>query len=282
MFAAIVNDRDESILGYAWSWTIRRECCRSFISFAVDPELPLCDAIYLTRLLLAWTRHSLLQAQDYRGNLVIVHLGSDLYRYRYLLEKIAPCILENIYPSSFLMELSSSRVPAAPRVECSIREAKPHKDKRDASAISEIFNDAFSIYEDYSSWDVESITRYYSSLFTRRKAIVLIAETKEGHPVGVIESYIYKSLTGRSIGYHSMLAVRKKFQKKGVGKTLLLMATKWLLENGAERIILDSEPKSYGFYVKLGFKLLRVSYRSKTSVNCLPEDPVAGITVWDK
>ncbi len=80
-------------------------------------------------------------------------------------------------------------VRASPPQGYEVREAKPHESQEDVKAQVEIFNDAFSVYDTFWPWRIESARRYYEDLFERRKAVVYVAYFgREGIPPDSLKS----------------------------------------------------------------------------------------------
>ncbi len=276
-FAAVL---EEGVLhGYQFTWRSRKDVCPVFIVIRLNPLIPKRDQYYAGELLLAWSRY-LLETSEYQCPMAILSPGFTAKPYLDVLESIAPCTLQFKQPTSYLMvswkPLIRRSVPRGYR----IRAARPHIDPRDAKAVSKIYNDAFKAYSDYDYWSPIDAMSHYARLFARKaEAIVYIAETAAGEPVGFIESYTYLSLTGRKIGYHSLLGVREEHRGRGVGSALLSTATQWLRTRGVEAVVLEAEPPAYNFYVEHGFRPVSEAIGFKTYVECLPSTPVHGVIV---
>lgn len=81
------------------------------------------------------------------------------------------------------------------------------------------------------------------------RAVVLI---DEGRPVAGCRI----SFPGKAIGKIGRVCVIRSCQKKGTGTELIHEAEKWILEQGADRIVINSQDRAQRFYEKLGYKLV--------------------------
>lgn len=63
----------------------------------------------------------------------------------------------------------------------------------------------------------------------------------------------YDTAAGGKVGYVSLLAVRRNYQRRGLGMYLLSRASSILRRIGVERLSLDSVPEARRMYEKLGF-----------------------------
>ena len=279
MFSAVLGDKGR-IYAYTWVWVREKGCCPAFIFPRARLSIGSSELAYWTRKLLTWSKLLLLGRHNYRGTVVYLRLGLLYSLYTNIFAEIlSPCLYEIRKPSGYLMELAEKlrRIDKKPSIKIIIREVDPSRDPEAASRISEIYNDAFSTYADYWPWSTEAVKRYYSNLFTRHKAVVYMAETPDGRAVGFIESYVFHSLSGLKVGYHNLLAVKRKYQGKGVGSRLLLAAEKWLLNENVDKIVLDAEPEAYSLYSRLGYRITRIGYDIVIHIGCIPDEGVHGV-----
>jgi GNAT superfamily N-acetyltransferase len=104
-------------------------------------------------------------------------------------------------------------------------------------------------------------------------AALLVAESAEGKPVGLV--YLEKQLDyyRRSHGHVSVLAVAAEAEGKGVGRLLLEAAEQWAREQGLGMLTLNvfaGNSRARSVYQRLGYVEETVRY-AKTL-----EDPSAG------
>lgn len=62
------------------------------------------------------------------------------------------------------------------------------------------------------------------------------------------------------IGQIRYMAVDPKYQRKGIGKSIILTLHQMAKTIGLKKIILDARELSLGFYTKLGYKITKKSY----------------------
>lgn len=119
----------------------------------------------------------------------------------------------------------------------------------DAPAICEI-----SSQEMGYDCDLELVKRKIQRLDLTREAVFVAEE--ESQVLGFIHVERYEVLYFESMANILGLAVRKDFQKKGLGKSLLLTAENWARENGISLMRLNSgisRRNAHGFYEHLGY-----------------------------
>ena len=119
----------------------------------------------------------------------------------------------------------------------------------DAPAICEI-----SSQEMGYDCDLELVKRKIQRLDLTREAVFVAEE--ESQVLGFIHIERYEVLYFESMANILGLAVRKDFQNKGLGKTLLLTAENWARENGISLMRLNSgisRRNAHGFYEHLGY-----------------------------
>jgi GNAT superfamily N-acetyltransferase len=88
-----------------------------------------------------------------------------------------------------------------------------------------------------------------------KREAVFVAE-EESQLLGFIHVERYEVLYFESMANILGLAVKKDFQKQGLGKALLLAAEKWAQENGIHLMRLNSginRIDAHGFYEHLGY-----------------------------
>ena len=85
---------------------------------------------------------------------------------------------------------------------------------------------------------------------------IFVAENEEGEIVGtatlfVTQRFIHK---GGKVGHLEDMAVRKGFERKGIGSSLVRRVIEEAKKQGCYKLILDCSEENIPFYEKLGFK----------------------------
>ncbi|MCE4613840.1 MAG: GNAT family N-acetyltransferase [Desulfurococcales archaeon] len=280
MFAAVETDSG-GLAGYSWVWVNVDEgpAPLSWVNVSLDPGLPWSEMRKVAYILLSWARHSLESWQEARG-VVELRLGPMGNPIQKVVYSVAGCGREGEKVGGYLMLSPEGGVEAGVPPGYVISEARPDRSKDDARRLVEVFNDAFSIYEDYWPWRLERAVEYYRELFKRREAIVLLARDRAGRPAGFIEAYIHPTLCGDKAGYISLVAVKREHQGRGLGSSLLSKAEKWLKSRGASSTYLYAIPRSSTLYLKLGYKIIETSIKTRIPTYCLPQTPTSGLKPW--
>ena len=269
----ILGERNK-VLGYGWAWKNENRKL-GLAEIRLHPYLPRSETIYWTRVLFSWIRYSLIELQNFRG---ITELSLASTRRADIINLVKEIIGSWVKEMNggYLMVSSGLRKIEPPK-GYRIRKLNPDKLKDETRIIVDIFNNSFNIYDNFSPWNPKDAEIYYKNLFRKRKAIVLIAEDHSGEPAGFIEAYIHPTFSGKIAGYHSLLAVKRNHQGKGLGSALLSAAENWLRDQGAQTIYLHAVEKASMLYLKLGFRIQDSYLRVRIPVLELLEDPILGM-----
>lgn len=119
--------------------------------------------------------------------------------------------------------------------------------------LVEVYNDAFSEYPWFTSWDLGDAIRYYKS---RIKNTILFLAYRDNEVIGFCDTLVYTNVSGLKTGYINILAVKKKYRGKGVGSALLCKTIEELYRLGYQNIYLDSIPGLEKYYSRRGFKII--------------------------
>lgn len=87
--------------------------------------------------------------------------------------------------------------------------------------------------------------------YLRLKPNCWFLATYREQPAGAVGATNYGPFT-----YLGMMTVRKEFQRKGIGRTLLEHMLNWTEENGISCLRLDASPAGYPLYLQFGFEVL--------------------------
>ncbi len=272
-FSLVMTER--GIKGMSWTWISKKGLGN--ISFTVDPRMPYHDKLEIIRKLLSFAKLSLKE----QGSSSLVEIKMGGLR-NHVIEALKDIIKHyQIVNRGYLMTLRQTFDIYKPPKHVKLHILK-EINKDIAEKIADVFNSAFSMYDDFTEWDADDAYKYYSNLFRRRKGnAFIITALYRGEIVGFIESYVHKNLLGEIVGYHSLLAVKREHQNKGIGSTLLSNADRVLRKLGAKVTYLHSEPKASNLYLKLGFKIEDIYLSAKTLLSLLPEE-LGGLEVYNK
>jgi len=236
----------DKLVGYSYAWVVDNALR---INACIDPTLPdtLKEDLFRTVI-----RESMKKKLDeYKHSIITIHAGREFSELHQLIRKIVSPIRETI--TSQLMKLCIDEL------ERYVEKKKPPSIKlvesngvEHADIITEIFNNAFSIYDWFIEWNPEDTRRWYE----QQKLTVFIAYNEKGEPIGYSDISIRKNYYGETIGYIETLAVKKEYQRKGYGTALIYQAVRELLEKGIEKIYLDAVYDVATYYYKRGFKPL--------------------------
>jgi GNAT superfamily N-acetyltransferase len=263
---------EDSVAGYSWAWVSQGGT--SSISLSVDPRLPEDERSKAVRGLLALAKRYFTKSAG--TPLVVLRAGGLRDRTFQMIAREVP--FYKVLAGSYLMVLENPKEVMPPQ-GYEFELVKGGVSYELIKGIVETFNDAFSIYDDYSSWSVDDAFNYYSRLLSGREAFLIVA-LKDGKVVGFIESFLHRNPFGEPLGYHSLLAVRRDHQGRGIGSFLLMRADSTLREMGARITYLHAEPKASDLYLKLGFKIVEMYMNVQTLVSLLPGE-VDGVVVED-
>jgi len=280
-FAAILSDTGE-LLGYGGAWTTVTEepAPQGFMRISLRGNLAYIEAVEAAQMLLMWGRHSLEYWSDVKG-VVDVNLHGRGGLVHSVLAEVLGGIRGVSSTSGYLMVAPKRRDKRAAPRGYKIREAAPHRNREDAEKLVEIFNESFNVYDTFWPWRVERAIQYYRDLFSKRRAVVLIAEDSSGSPVGFVEAYAFESLSGTYAGELSLLAVKSSHQRRGLGTTLLNTAENTLRGMGVDNIFLYATPRASSLYLKLGYRIIFEYLKIRLPVYLLPGPGLDGVTPWD-
>ena len=77
------------------------------------------------------------------------------------------------------------------------------------------------------------------------------------------------------VGKIGRVCVIRDYQRNGVGSKLIEEAEKWILEDGATKIVINSQDRAQGFYEKLGYELVpKVNPRAYEEIEVDSEDDI--------
>ncbi len=273
MEAAGVATSGRRLLGFGWAWSTS-ERGQGYLRLFVEPRLSRSEALMVASQLLGWARWVLIYWEEAVG-VVELRLGPHYgYMHRLLGELLGQDLL--LEDNGYLMVYTSQNPPEPPRphIEFRLREANPHHDRSDLRSLVEVFNNAFSVYPDFMEWSLEAAANYYKTLYMSKtkKPFVLLAYTSIGEAIGFVEAYLHKSLSGHTVGYVSLLAVKQRYQHKGLGTLLLAKAVEELLNMSAKLVYLDAMPGPHQLYEKLGFQIVKTYVKARLPLDALPGD----------
>ncbi len=263
--AKVVTERGV-MAGYGFAYS-PDDYENGFARVIVDPLLPPSIAREAAVALLRWAG-SVLRLYDYSSEPVWLGIGKRLgYTWRLVWPLLSRWSQEET--SGYLMVYDSRlEAPPVPGVIESVYVNMPPE-----AVIEEardVVNDAFSAYPDHYEWTSENAYHYYATMYRmRRGEFFLLVAREYGEAVGIAEGRIYRSGTGRLIGYVSLLAVRRGFQGRGLGKRFLSVLSRIFRGMGAETMVLDSVPEARRVYESLGFSVVYEFSRVKTVTTSL-------------
>ncbi len=240
------------IVGYADAW-VTEDYHPGYIRVIIDPSLP--EPLYREAyvILLRWAGRTLAY-YDRSVNPATIYAGREYSRSHMILESIMGGSLTRV-ESGILMEYRGSlNNPIPPGTIDELVVENPSVTM--VEELVEVVNDAFSIYPDHHPWSFERAWSYYSTQFSKLKGeffIIILHNKYSGEIGGMAEITHYTTATGGKVGYVSLLAVRRNYQRRGLGKYLLSRAFAILKRMGVERLVLDSVPEARRMYEKLGF-----------------------------
>jgi len=85
--------------------------------------------------------------------------------------------------------------------------------------------------------------------------IILIAYLNN-EPIAYCDASLYRSISGKKTAYIHTLAVKKKYQGRGIGSFMLYELIERVIREGYRDIYLDSVKGLEGYYLKRGFDVV--------------------------
>ncbi len=243
-FCLVVEN--ERVLGYGYMW-LSSDMFRAMLR--LRPSLTKSYQLMVVEKIIEWFRKKVVR-EGYTG-LTRLRLG---YEYRFLhnllRELIEPITVD--YTATFMkLDINKYRGLASKTnygdLEI-IRGGLEH-----VKDIVEIYNDAFSQYPWFIPWELEDAKRFYRDRLD--KMIVFLAY-KSGEPIGYCDGEIYTSISGARVGYVYTLAVKRKYQGKGVGTKLLYKLIDEMIRGGYTNIYLDAVDGLEKYYMRRGFQIV--------------------------
>ncbi|NPA98636.1 MAG: GNAT family N-acetyltransferase [Crenarchaeota archaeon] len=236
--------------GFAFIWWKHG---RIRINPYIDPELPIEIAVRALETMFSWTRYLAKTSNSY---VVQVYAGPEhgyLHRLTTKIMGVGRYII-----SSYIM-VAPEHIPIDKECRAQIQEYRKGMEK----AIAEIYNDAFSIYSWFIPMKPGDVEKIYGS--KRIKALIAYIDDE---PVGYVD--FMSRGTGIRAGYIYTLAVKRKYQGHGVGRALLSRAIELLRKSGYSIVYLDAYSDVVGYYMGLGFRIIRRYVNLEYSINMLP------------
>ena len=116
---------------------------------------------------------------------------------------------------------------------------------------------------DLEGLPVEEARRALKSMAHSSLYRTLVAVLADGQVIGSTTLLVEQKLIHKAgrVGHIEDVAVRKGFEDKGVGSSLVEAAVGMASESGCYKVILDCKEELVGFYEKLGFKRHEVAMR---------------------
>ncbi|MET1159513.1 MAG: GNAT family N-acetyltransferase [Thermoprotei archaeon] len=243
-----------SVYGYSY---VRVDTVPPRVIIRFDPRLSNSVVTNVVTGLLECSRHRLL---SYGMTTPLVQLMAS-YEYR-LLDRVYRSIFSHVIAkyTATLMKLDTKRYRVfrsklGERRDLVFR----HRGLESIKDIVEIYNDAFSIYPWFYPWSVEDAERFYKRYQNEIFAIIAYSSDEA---IGYCDYRVYENISGSRIAYIYTLAVKKKYQRRGVGTALLVKAIDYLLSSGIRDIYLDAVEGLEKYYLERGFTIINnsVSY----------------------
>ena len=252
---AVLKTSKGKVIGYAEART-PDDYKPGYTRVIVDPSLP--EPLYTEALtiLLRWSGRTLAY-YDRSVNPITVYAGREHSRIHSAIESIMG---GSLIPqdSAYLMEYKGVIAnPIPPGLEEQLIIENPSEYA--VRELVEVVNDAFSIYPDHHRWKFEEAWNYYNRQFNLDKGtffIIILRNKDTGEIAGMTEILHYTTGSGRRVGYVSLLAVKRDYQRKGLGRYLLSRASIILKKININTLLLDSVPEARRMYEKLGFSYI--------------------------
>ncbi len=249
---AVVETSKGIVVGYADAW-VMDDYQPGYIRVIVDPILPepLYTEAYAS--LLRWAGRTLAY-YDRSVNPITIYAGREYSRSHITLESMLGGSLTQVDSGTLMEYRGSLSNPIPPGLVEELVVENPGETV--VRELVEVVNDAFSIYPDHYPWSFERAWNYYSTRFGKSKGeffIIVLRNKDTGEIAGMTEITYYDTAAGGKVGYVALLAVRRDYQRRGLGRYLLSRASAILRRIGVERLVLDSVPEARRMYEKLGF-----------------------------
>ena len=111
------------------------------------------------------------------------------------------------------------------------------------------------------------IRRRITSIAAHPEHIVFVAEL-DGAVCGWIQAHIGQSIEAGARGEILGLVVSRDLRRRGIGRLLMQEAERWVLDRGADVIVLRSNvqrPESHAFYPAIGYEHFKTqaAYRKR-------------------
>ncbi len=127
--------------------------------------------------------------------------------------------------------------------------------------------------DEYEEGDEEKYLEYLDSIKDDVDIKVITAFSEKGEPAGFVIYYGYKSVNGVDAGYLELLMVHPNHRRRGLGRALLLDATRRLLERERQVYLVAATRWNEWlpvFYHRLGFRVVHQYLSLQTHPLMLP------------
>ena len=260
----ILTSRGE-VVGYGYVWTSEHDRA-GYLRVYADPRLEDSLVLEAYKTGIAWSK-SMLWSKSPGSGPVTVYVGARYKRRHSVLSRLLSRGFTEVPGYKIMVYMGHVKASKRPK-GIEVETPKPPLSDEDINDITLTYNDAFSVYLDYHPWPLESAKRYYE----RRdwENYILVVARARGSIVGVAEGPVYVNMYGRKVAYLGFLAVRRQWQRRGVGSSLVEAFSVEAVRRGADLIVLDSEPKALPVYEKLGFTIVGEIVKLRGHVLALP------------
>jgi len=255
---ALLNDR---VVGYVFAI----DDGGLWVGLCIDPYLDKYLMLRTTNELLSWCKYRI-REQGYSGR-ILIPLGWEYgYRHRLISGVLGHRIIHHV--KTWLMKFQGEPIESIPG-------AGEYKVCNDWTGREEdivlIHNEAFRNEPFFQPVTVEMIERWFTSTRYGKPEITLLY-SQDGDPVGFVVYSVFKAFDGAYTGLVDTLAVRPKYQGKGLGKRLLLESIREM-QDRTNRIMLyvdEHNSRAIKLYGKVGFRAYRRVIRAVVTVDDLP------------
>ena len=147
--------------------------------------------------------------------------------------------------------------------------------------------EVFRVTKDSPKWLFEAYDYARTDAFVFGQNIPIVAEYSHDEPIdenyrAVVLIDDNKPVAGckisfpfEGVGKIGRVCVIRDYQRNGVGSKLIEEAEKWILEDGATKIVINSQDRAQGFYEKLGYELVpKVNPRAYEVIEVDSEDDI--------
>jgi len=232
---------DDKVAGYAYMW-LAMDMHRLRIEF--DPYMSHSYIHMLLDIIMKFVRDRVLVEKG--NSLVRVVLS---YEYRFLHNVLKQYLLPiYIDYTGSLMKLNIEKYGSIVREDRTSNIRFRFGSLELVKDVVEIYNDAFSKYPWFTPWVVEDAERYYDT-----HGLKCFVAYVDDDPAGYVDFMVYKNIRGEKVSYIYTLAVKNKYQGKGLGKALTREAIQYLINNDIYDIYLDAVGGLEKLYSGLGF-----------------------------